>query len=162
MRPYAPAVILWLNGAFGVGKTTVAKELVRLLPNARLSDPERIGFVMRRTLWRGQDYQDVELWRRLTRRQVAHAARRGTAVVPMTIVQRDILDAIAPGARVFLLTASRTAHGERIAGSNEAQEWRQCNLDRCLSAFDDGNLGEPVGTDDLEPIEIARLIAGRL
>lgn len=155
-------MILWLNGAFGVGKTTVAKELVHLLPNAHLSDPERIGYVMRRTLWQGRDYQDVELWRRLTRRQAARASRRGTAVVPMTIVRRDVLDSVATGARVFLLTASRTALEERIARSDEAQEWRKMNLDRCLSAFEDGDLGEPVTTEDLEPIEVARLIIRRL
>ena len=29
-------MIVWINGAFGVGKTSVAKRLVRLLPGARL------------------------------------------------------------------------------------------------------------------------------
>lgn len=80
----------------------------------------------------------------------------------MTVVRRDVLDAVATGARGFLLTASRTALEERIARNNEAQEWRKNNLDRCPSAFADGDLGEPVATEDLEPIEVARLIIRRL
>ena len=37
-----------LNGAFGVGKTTVARRLVRLLSGSLLFDPEVIGFALRR------------------------------------------------------------------------------------------------------------------
>ncbi|MEU4715141.1 hypothetical protein AB0F73_15975 [Micromonospora purpureochromogenes] len=33
-------MIVWLNGAFGAGKTTVAAELCRRLPGARRFDPE--------------------------------------------------------------------------------------------------------------------------
>jgi adenylylsulfate kinase-like enzyme len=40
MRPYDVAVIVWLNGAFGMGKTTTAAELLSLLPDARQFDPE--------------------------------------------------------------------------------------------------------------------------
>jgi len=155
-------VIVWLNGAFGVGKTAVARELVDLLPDARLSDPERMGYVIQRTFWRECDYQDVGLWRRLTRRQVARAGRRGTAVVPMTVARRDIFDEVTQGARVFLLTASRTGLEERIAGSTEAREWRLRNVDRCLDAFEHGGFGEPIATDDRTPTEVALLIAAQL
>lgn len=155
-------MIVWLNGAFGVGKTMVARELVQLLPDARISDPERIGYVMRRTLWRGKDYQDVHLWRRLTRWQAARLSRGATAIVPMTVVRREVFDTVTEGARVFLLTASREALAERIARSPEAQEWRAGNLDRCLAAIERGGLGEPVVTDDRSPVEVAREIANRL
>ncbi|MBQ0895813.1 hypothetical protein KBX37_22400 [Micromonospora sp. U56] len=33
-------MIVWLNGAFGAGKTTVAAELCQRLPGARRFDPE--------------------------------------------------------------------------------------------------------------------------
>ena len=29
-------MILWINGTFGAGKTSIANELVRLLPQARI------------------------------------------------------------------------------------------------------------------------------
>ena len=47
-------MIVWVNGAFGVGKTTVAGELVSLLPRARVYDPEPLGWLLQRTLGRLQ------------------------------------------------------------------------------------------------------------
>lgn len=156
------AMIVWLNGAFGVGKTTVAKELAAIVPNVQITDPERIGYVMRRTFWRHADYQDVPLWRRLTRMQVAQAGRRRVAIVPMTIVRREVFDEVTQGTRVFLLVASRAVHEERIGGTDEAQEWRHLQLDRCLHAFSGGGLGEPIATDGRDPAAIARSIADHL
>ena len=34
---------MWLNGTFGAGKTTTAAELARLIPGARIFDPETAG-----------------------------------------------------------------------------------------------------------------------
>jgi len=39
-------VIIWLNGTFGVGKTTTAAQLVGDLPDARLFDPEYVGYLV--------------------------------------------------------------------------------------------------------------------
>ena len=36
-------MIVWINGAFGAGKTTTARELIDLIPNSTLFDPEVIG-----------------------------------------------------------------------------------------------------------------------
>jgi hypothetical protein len=44
----ALGVILLLNGAFGIGKTTVARVLVRRLPCAVLLDPELLGIALQR------------------------------------------------------------------------------------------------------------------
>jgi shikimate kinase len=155
-------MIIWLNGAFGVGKTTVGKELVSLLPEGKLSDPERIGYIMRRTFWRHVDYQDVPLWRRLTTRQVTRAGRRGTAVVAMTVIRPDVFSEVTAGARVFLLTASRSTLEDRIARSSEAREWRKTNLDRCIEAFGSTALGAPIDTDKRTPGEIAQVILDQL
>jgi Mg-chelatase subunit ChlI len=34
----------WINGAFGAGKTTLAEELHRRLPETILYDPEYVGY----------------------------------------------------------------------------------------------------------------------
>ena len=130
-------MVIWLNGPFGVGKTSVARELVRLIPEARIADPERIGYVMKRTFWRHDDYQDVALWRRLTVRQVHRRARRGTVIVPMTVVDPAVFAEITAGARVFALTAPRETIAARIDGGDEAHDWRHQNLDRCLPCVRD-------------------------
>ncbi|GCD19039.1 hypothetical protein CTKZ_06010 [Cellulomonas algicola] len=36
-------MILWLNGTHGVGKTTTAALVQRLLPDARVLDAEKVG-----------------------------------------------------------------------------------------------------------------------
>ncbi|WP_353095654.1 hypothetical protein [Tissierella praeacuta] len=40
-------MIIWLNGAFGSGKTTCAFELSRRFPNSFVYDPENIGYFIR-------------------------------------------------------------------------------------------------------------------
>lgn len=65
-----------LNGAFGVGKTTVAHELSRQLPGAAIFDPEWIGFVLRRLPgYARSDYQHLASWRRLSPRTWRSASR---------------------------------------------------------------------------------------
>ena len=39
-------MFVWLNGAFGAGKTTTAAELVTLIPDSRLFDPETVGYML--------------------------------------------------------------------------------------------------------------------
>ena len=83
-------VVVRINGAFGVGKTSVAKALVRQWDGAVLFDPEQIGALLRRTIPRDRhtdDYQDFPLWRRLTMETVSGLATEcgRPIVVPMTL-----------------------------------------------------------------------------
>ena len=39
-------VIIWVNGGFGAGKTTLAQELHRRLPDAVVYDPEEVGIML--------------------------------------------------------------------------------------------------------------------
>jgi hypothetical protein len=39
-------VIIWINGGFGAGKTTLAKELHRRLPDAVVYDAEDVGLML--------------------------------------------------------------------------------------------------------------------
>ena len=41
-------MIIWLNGTFGAGKTTTARQLVQRLANTRLFDPELVGYLLTR------------------------------------------------------------------------------------------------------------------
>ncbi len=61
--------VIWLNGAFGVGKTTVARALAAELTDALIADPEDIGRMLRKVVpaaVRTSDFQDIPSWRRLT------------------------------------------------------------------------------------------------
>jgi shikimate kinase len=60
-------VIIWLNGTFGAGKTTTARELAGRLPNARHFDPELVGYLLMTALddHEFKDFQDLPPWREL-------------------------------------------------------------------------------------------------
>jgi hypothetical protein len=92
-------VILWLNGTFGVGKTTTANLLVRDIPNARLFDAEEVGYLLGRIGGFPElgDFQHWPPWRSLvaeTARQV-HDYVGGTLVIPQTVLVADYWTEIA-------------------------------------------------------------------
>lgn len=62
-------MIIWVNGAFGSGKTQAAYELHRRIPNSYVYDPENAGYFIRDNLpadvKRG-DFQHYPMWREFT------------------------------------------------------------------------------------------------
>jgi hypothetical protein len=70
-------VIIWLNGTFGVGKTATARELTGTMPDARLFDPEMVGFLLRASLkdHHFSDFQDLPPWRALVPAVMSEVAR---------------------------------------------------------------------------------------
>ncbi len=124
-------MIVWLNGSFGAGKTTTARELVELIPNSTLFDPEVIGGALThhllppKHLAEAGDFQDLPIWRRLVIDTAAAllAELGGTLVVPMTLLRQDYRDEIFGGlaarrikVRHILLAPAETILRERIAG----------------------------------------------
>ena len=58
-------VIIWINGAFGAGKTTLAEELHRRLPDAVVYNPEDVGIMLWKWLPSDGDFQHMASWREL-------------------------------------------------------------------------------------------------
>ena len=60
-------MIIWLNGTFGAGKTTTARQLAVRLANARHFDPELVGCLLMDSLddHEFKDFQDLAPWREL-------------------------------------------------------------------------------------------------
>ncbi|MGK5444573.1 AAA family ATPase [Micromonospora sp. URMC 105] len=171
-------MIVWLNGAFGAGKTTVAAELCRRLPGARRFDPEWIGGLLRRIrpVPTG-DYQDLAAWRRWTVRVGGLAARGGQpVVVPMTLLRPDyraeILDGLrgrrVPVRHVVLRVPADVLRARIDADQIEAgaQGWRHRHVDRALVELDDLAGREPdtfvVDNHGRSPAEVAADICIRL
>lgn len=61
-------MIIWLNGAFGVGKTQTAFELHSRIPDGFVFDPEHIGFALRKVVPPSmhRDFQEHSVWREFT------------------------------------------------------------------------------------------------
>ncbi len=138
-------MLIWINGAFGVGKTAVASALREQWPRARIFDPEDIGFVLRRVVpgALNADYQDLRLWRVLTRRTAMIAARfAAPLIVPMTICQPRYFEEIVGGlrrahidVRHFTLKAPRAVVLQRLALRGDDASWAARQFDRCAATL---------------------------
>jgi len=148
-------MIIWINGAFGGGKTTLAEELHRRLPDALPFDPEYVGYILSR--WAppadSGDFQDIPLWRKLVAEfAVGLASDYGRPlIVPMTLVnpsyRDEIFSAISkaghPLLHVFLDVPAaelrRRIETQVLAPDNpeadaNSRRFRLANLDRCVAA----------------------------
>ena len=142
-------MIIWINGSFGVGKTSVAHRIVAQRPGTTLFDPEQIGFLLRRLLpaVQADDFQDLPLWRELTVRLVAEAASAGDVVVPMTLANRDYFEEIVGGLRLsavelhhFTLTASADTVRRRLRRRLDwpaSRRWTLSRVEGCVAALAD-------------------------
>lgn len=151
-------MIVWLNGAFGAGKTTLAEELHRRLPDALPFDPEYVGYLLRKWVPAPDsgDFQDLPLWRKLTAEfAVALHREYGQPVItPMTLVNADYRNEIfklitvaeVPLLHVFLDVAPeelrRRIHAQVLDPNNpqadaDARAFRLRNVDRCVAARTD-------------------------
>lgn len=96
-------MIIWVNGAFGAGKTTLAEELHRRLPEALEFDPEYVGYLLRKwvPMPSGGDFQDIPLWQTLVSDFAIGMSEqyRRSLIVPMTLIhpgyRRAIFERIA-------------------------------------------------------------------
>jgi hypothetical protein len=155
-------VVVWLNGAFGVGKTSVARLLVKRLRGSMLVDPERLGFVLQRLPGRlPGDFQDMAAWRRGTVHTVRLAARlRRHVVVPMTVVKPTTFDAIIgtlrsrEDVRHFALLASPETIRARLRARGSSG-WAVEQIERCTTALAAPAFARHVVTDGRTVEEIA-------
>jgi predicted kinase len=166
----AEPLVVWINGAFGVGKTAVADELVRLLPDAIIFDPEPYGALLRSALPADQqpdDFQDLSAWRELTRATVASLARttRGAVVVPMTLVDHAYFEEVVAGIQregIPLLHVSLVAAPQVVSARLRARagnnDWALDRVERCVAALADGRFAAHLDASDATPRELAERI----
>ncbi|MFH9200136.1 AAA family ATPase [Streptomyces anulatus] len=136
-------MIIWLNGTFGAGKTTTAKEVTSLLPDSRLFDTEKVGEMLWHVLGvPDRDFQDFPPWRGLvveTARQVLDHVG-GTLVVTQTVLVESYWQEIHDGltragipVHHVLLHTDRDTLVERIETDSKpesagARQWRLDHL----------------------------------
>ena len=165
-------MIVWLNGAFGVGKTQTAFELHRRIPDSYVFDPEEIGFFLwnhvPRQLSRKGDFQDIPLWRSFTHDMLAHIASAydGTILVPMTVVNKEYADEIITRlsgqfkVMHIILYADEKIIRKRLSKRLEGQNsFAAQQIKRCLYAFDHNISGKIIRTDSMTVSEAAEAVA---
>jgi predicted kinase len=169
-------MIVWLNGTFGAGKTTTARELTELIPRSRIFDSEWIGFMLRHVLTEPvEDFQDWPPWRTLVTSTAVEVLRHvgGTLVIPQTVLVERYAREIFQGfddagvtVRHFLLDVRPDVLVARIEADRaeaSAREWRLDHIGRYQAALPWlRDAADVVDTSDLTAREVARDIAHRV
>lgn len=166
-------MIVWINGAFGAGKTTSAYELHRRLPGSHVYDPENIGIFIRKNAPKpidDGDFQHLPLWRSFNYEMLKliadkHAGK--TIIVPMTLVDEAYFDEIVGRLRAdgigiahFALVASRETLLARLRTRGEKENsWGALQIDRCAASLSREKFGRQVATDGLSVDEVVERIA---
>jgi hypothetical protein len=169
-------MLIWINGPFGVGKTTVARRLVRLRPDFRLFDPEQIGFMLR-PIWpasEASDFRDLPLWRELVLRTLAAAASdpARTIVVPMSLSNPDYFEEIIGGLRAqgidvrhFSLMAPAATIRRRIwrrLSRLRSKRWALVRVEPCLAILSGAQFAAHIAAHERPAAAIAEEILARL
>ncbi|TVX97160.1 AAA family ATPase [Cohnella terricola] len=165
-------MIIWINGAFGSGKSQTAYELHRRLPNSYVYDPENAGYYIRKNVPKEiskPDFQDYPMWRETNYAMLEHLNREYTGIViaPMTIVQSEYFDEIvgrlrASGADVrhYSLCASKGTLLRRLKSRGEGERsWAAAQIDRCMEALSGETFRHHIDTDNLSVSDNAERIA---
>lgn len=165
-------MIVWVNGAFGSGKTTTAFELHRRIPGSFVYDPENAGFFIRKNVpheMKRSDFQDYPMWRECNYSMLRHidAEYDGAIIVPMTIVNADYFNEIVgrlreDGASVhhFALCASKEVLLKRLKTRGEGgQSWAAQQIDRCIDGLSQPVFRQHLDTDSMTVEDIVTRIA---
>ncbi|MCT1904799.1 AAA family ATPase [Oceanobacillus sojae] len=166
--------IIWLNGAFGAGKTQTAYELHRRLENSFVYDPENIGFFLNQNLpgeVRKRDFQDYDMWREFNHKTIKYTAENyeGTIIIPMTITETSYFEEITGRLESeeielhkFVLSASKEVIKQRLRKRLERKNsWGFKQIDRCITSLADEAFGEKIETDYLSIDGVVEIIAAK-
>ncbi len=166
-------MIIFINGSFGVGKTTVAELLVQRLPNSLLYDPEEVGYFLSKIVHpidHFDDFQDLFMWRTLvvTTAKLLKETYRRTLIMPMTIWHRPYFDEVMSGLRSIepdllhvCLTASAETLYNRVAQREhtpEARTWIHERIECCVVAFQGPEFAVHIDAEHNTPEEIVQEI----
>jgi len=135
-------MLLWLNGPFGGGKTSVATALAEASTGLRLFDPEWVGYMLRANLpdIPHEDFQDLPPWRALVPRVAAEIAGHtgDTLVAAQTVMSEPYWREIKTGlAReglttvLVLLDCTPTELERRVKADQverQAEQWRLAHI----------------------------------
>ncbi|WP_422656710.1 AAA family ATPase [Paenibacillus sp. EC2-1] len=141
-------MIIWVNGAFGSGKSQTSYEIHRRLPNSYVYDPENAGYYIRKNLpsdSKHGDFQDYPMWREFNYSMLRYINETSSSIiiVPMTITSLQYFDEIVGRLRRddiivhhFTLGASREVLLHRLKKRGDrADSWPAQQINRCIEGL---------------------------
>ncbi|MCA0754176.1 AAA family ATPase [Paenibacillus sp. N4] len=168
-------MIVWINGAFGAGKSQTAYELQRRVPGSFVYDPENAGYFIQKNLpksVRKDDFQHYPMWREMNYSMLNHlnGSFDGLIIAPMTIADKHYFQEIVGRLREdgvtvhhFALCASPDTIRKRLRKRGERSGcWAERQIERCLEGLADPVFREHVDTDDMTVSGQVEYIASRM
>lgn len=165
-------MIIWLNGAYGSGKTTVAFELNKRLSKSFVYDPENLGFFIRHNTPKNlhkDNFQDHNQWRYFNYDLLKYIAESydGIIIVPMTIINieyyQEIIERLKQdGVRLdhYILYANKKTLNRRLNKRLELGEtFARVQMDDCIEFFDNVVTEYKIYTDQLNVDQVVNEIA---
>ena len=172
--------IVFINGAFGIGKTSTARALKTVLGRGATYNPEIIGGVILRlphwlnlTNQNSGDYQDIPLWRNMT----ALGIRLTRLVSPLVVVPMafsnciylaQIMDKVRrvdADVRQVCLVAPLDVVESRLRKRGDVPKqlsWQLARARTCCAAHESEAFAPRIDATTRGPGEIAQEIAGLL
>ena len=173
-------MIIWLNGGFGAGKTTLAEELRGRLPDAVVYDPEDVGLMLWKWMAPNGDFQHLPSWRELVVATALSLRRHHaqTLIVPMSLIRdayrAQILGGLADAGEEVLHVFLEVDAGvlrERLNArvTHPGRDWDQVAREVGMTGVDEmvaAAARQPEGTlmlrsDRLTPAELADEVLAR-
>lgn len=144
-------MVYWINGPYGVGKSTVAEVLQKELPKAHIFDAEEVGNAIRDNFPEESKYSIIfegySLWRETNYKLLKEIYERydGDIIVPMTLtlpesyeeIIKCLMDSDIKVKYVILDADYMTIHDRIIAGERKRDAgacristcaWRRCKM----------------------------------
>lgn len=167
------AAIIFVNGPFGVGKTTTVTEISARLPSALVIDPEKVGHMLWSQLpakLRAEEFELEPAWPALTRTLIREASRvyARAILVPMTIARPDVFAQIVQPLRDdglpvahFTLLAPPAVIRDRLRRRGEGPDrwgelsWEGLQVERCLKSLSQPAFAAHIDTKSLSPHQVA-------
>lgn len=167
-------MIIWINGAFGSGKTSAAYELDRRLTKSYVYDPEEAGFFIRDNIppeIKQDDFQNYPMWREFNYKilKYIHSKYDGIIIVPMTITDENYFKEIIGKLRKdnielkhFVLMANKDTLLGRLKKRGEGgKSWAAKQIDRCLVNLTKEVFQEHIDTDNMTIRQVIEHIANQ-
>ena len=172
-------MIIMINGAFGVGKTSTAQALNKLIENSVVFDPEEVGYMLQNITYTNGleapgDFQDIPLWPSMvvTVTRALKKQYQRHLILPISLPCQTYFQDIVEGLTAldsefyhFCLLASETTLAQRIHardGDSESGIWARRQIPRCVQAFKSPKYEEKLDTESFSIEQIVETIARRV
>ena len=167
-------MIIWINGAWGAGKTTVATELQKRVSNSLIFDPELAGSYLNQVLpktYQADDFQTFREWRQINFLMLKKLTEihNGLIIVPMTLINENYIDEILGELREsgiqidhYLLEVNEKELNKRLNKRLEyGNSWARQRIQLAITELDRLNDIDVINTNHLSVDEVVEIIGTR-